>query len=131
VDLNQVQNRLGRDLGRELFFSRGDTVRIEFFRNREAAWALLACLSFARPVSAATLAVGPGKTYAEPCAAIAAATDGDTIEIDAIGNYDGDVCAIAKNGLTLRGIGGRARIDAAQKNYGGRAIWVIIRITSR
>jgi hypothetical protein len=35
------------------------------------------------------------------------------------------VCAIAKNGLTLRGIGGRARIDAAQKNYGGKAIWVI------
>jgi hypothetical protein len=74
---------------------------------------------------AATLAVGPGKTYAAPCAAITAANDGDTIEIDAAGTYDGDVCAIAKNRLTLRGVNGRAKIDAAGKNYGGKGIWVI------
>jgi len=33
------------------------------------------------PGRAATVTVGPGKTYAKPCAAIAAAMDGDLIEI--------------------------------------------------
>src|SRR5689334_5848484 len=72
-----------------------------------------------------TLTVGPGKMYPAPCAAIAAAHDGDLIEIDAAGTYAGDVCALAKNGLTLRGVGGRAKIDATQKNYGGKGTWVI------
>ena len=75
--------------------------------------------------AAATLSVGPGKTYAAPCAAFAAAADGDTIEIDAAGHYDGDVCAIHPNNLTIKGVGGRAKIDAAGKNYGGKAIWVV------
>ncbi len=68
--------------------------------------------------------VGPGKTYAAPCAAIAASSPGDTIEIDA-GNYAGDVCAWSTSGLTIRGIGGRAAIDAAGRNAQGKAIWVI------
>src|SRR5436190_11262750 len=74
---------------------------------------------------AATRTVGPGKTYAKPCAAIAAAQDGDVIEIDAGGDYAGDVCAIARSNLTLRGVGGRAHIDAAGKAYGGKGTWVI------
>ena len=86
---------------------------------------MLIALSTSRLARAATLTVGPGKMYAKPCAAIAAATDGDTIEIDASGGYDGDVCAIAKNRLTLRGVNGRPKIDAAGKNYGGKGIWVI------
>src|SRR6185436_16623544 len=73
----------------------------------------------------ATRTVGPGKTYAKPCAAIAAAQDSDVIEIDAAGDYAGDVCAIARSNLTLRGVGGRAHIDAAGKAYGGKGIWVI------
>jgi MYXO-CTERM domain-containing protein len=79
----------------------------------------------ALPARAVTLTVGPGKMYATPCAAIAAAADGDTIEIDAAGSYGGDVCAVPKNRLTLRGVGGRPRIDAAGRNYGGKGIWVI------
>ena len=75
--------------------------------------------------TAATLQVGPGKAYAAPCGAIAAAAAGDTIEIDASGNYAGDVCGWTTNGLTLRGIGGRAKIDAAGRNAQGKAIWVI------
>jgi hypothetical protein len=63
--------------------------------------------------------------YAKPCAAVAAASDGDVIEIDAAGTYDGDVCAIAKNRLVLRGVNGRPKIDAAGQNYGGKGIWVI------
>src|SRR6476469_6551789 len=90
------------------------------------AWLVLfGTLLTALPAGAATLTVGPGKMFARPCAAIAAASDGDTIEIDAAGSYAGDVCAIAKNGLTLRGVGGRPKIDAAGSNYGGKGIWVI------
>jgi hypothetical protein len=78
----------------------------------------------AHEARAATRTVGPGKTYAKPCDAIAAAEDGDVIEIDA-GTYSGDVCAVTRNGLTLRGVGGRAHLDAAGAAFGGKGIWVI------
>ena len=74
---------------------------------------------------AATLSVGPGKAFATPCAAVASAQDNDVIEIDAQGDYGGDVCPIAKNGLTLRGIGGRAKLDAKGAHSGGKGLWVI------
>jgi hypothetical protein len=74
---------------------------------------------------ATTRTVGPGGAYAKPCAAIAEAADGDTIEIDAAGSYAGDVCQISKNGLTLRGVNGRPKIDAAGQSSGGKAIWVV------
>ena len=73
---------------------------------------------------AAVLEVGPGKTYAAPCAAIAAAQANDTIEITA-GTYSGDVCGWTTNGLTLRGVGGRAKLDAAGQNSQGKGTWVI------
>lgn len=71
--------------------------------------------------------VGPGHPYAKPCQAIAAARAGDTIEIDATGNgtYDGDVCGWSTSNLTIVGINGRARIDAAGRSSGGKGIWVI------
>lgn len=75
--------------------------------------------------AAATRSVGPGKTYAKPCAAIAAATPGDVVEIDAAGVYDGDVCGWSTNKLTIRGVGGRAKIDAAGQSAQGKAIWVV------
>lgn len=51
-------------------------------------------LLFAIPAvaAAATLRVGPGQPFATPCAAVAAANHGDTIEVDAAGNYAGNVC---------------------------------------
>jgi len=73
-----------------------------------------------------TLRVGPGQKFERPSAAIRAAEDGDTIEIDTKGNYEGDVCLIQANKLTLRGAGeGRAKIPAAGKHCEGKAIWVI------
>jgi MYXO-CTERM domain-containing protein len=72
-----------------------------------------------------TLKVGASQTYATPCAAAAAAQDGDTIEIDA-GTYAGDFCAWTRNSLTIRGVGGRAHLDAAGHTISnGKAIWVI------
>ncbi len=85
----------------------------------------LSVLFASASAAAVTRSVGPGKQYATPCAAVAAASDGDVIEIEATGNYDGDVCAIDKNQLTLKGVNGRAKIDAAGKNAQGKAIWVI------
>ncbi|WP_440225012.1 right-handed parallel beta-helix repeat-containing protein [Dokdonella sp. MW10] len=75
---------------------------------------------------AAILDVGPGHPYGTPCAAIAASNDGDTIRIDAAGQYAGNVCAWSRNGLTILGVNGRPRIDAAGQAAQGKAIWVIV-----
>lgn len=87
--------------------------------------AAVACWLLPLAAMANTLHVGPGQPYAVPCAAIAAAGAGDTILIEAGGAYDGDVCAWSTSGLTLRGINGRPRIDAAGHDSQGKAIWVI------
>lgn len=83
--------------------------------------------AFSLPAAAwgGLLSVGPGKPYATPCQAFAAASHGDVIEIDAAGNYDGDVCVITKNQLVIRGVNGRAKIDAAGRAAAGKGIWVV------
>ncbi len=73
--------------------------------------------------SAAILQVGPGKTFATPCAALAVAADGDTIQIDPV-LYSGDVCAFSQNNLTIQGVNGRAHIDANKKSAQNKGIWV-------
>jgi pectate lyase len=89
---------------------------------------VLIALTFTPSVAfGATLQVGSGKTYAKPCAAFAAAAAGDTVEIDA-GTYTSDACNVGagKDNLTIRGVGGRAKMDAtgfAISN--GKAIWVV------
>jgi hypothetical protein len=88
--------------------------------------ALLASGIAAGSASAATLSVGPGKTYAAPCAAIGAAQDGDIIEIAGGNTYSGDVCGIYRNNLTIRGVNGRPKIDAAGRNSMGKGTWVVI-----
>lgn len=70
-----------------------------------------ATLAVASPAVAATLSVGPGKTYAKPCAAIAAAQPGDVVEVEASGDYAGDTCSWSTDGLTVTGVNGRAKID--------------------
>lgn len=60
---------------------------------------------------AATLAVGPSGAYATPCAAIAAASPGDTIAVDAAGDYAGDTCAWSTDNLTVTGVNGRPVLD--------------------
>jgi hypothetical protein len=80
----------------------------------------------ALPASAATLSVGPGKTYATPCRAIAVAKSGDLIEITGNTTYSGDVCGIYASNITIRGVNGRPKIAAAGKNAMGKAIWVVV-----
>jgi hypothetical protein len=74
---------------------------------------------------AAVLAAGPGKTYATPCAAFAAARSGDIVEIEGAYTYSGNVCYVGVSNLTIRGVRGRPKIDAAGKSAGGKAVWVV------
>ncbi|MES2318221.1 MAG: hypothetical protein V4631_12080 [Pseudomonadota bacterium] len=75
--------------------------------------------------SAVTRTVGPGMQYATPCKAIAAALSGDLINIYP-GTYSGDVCGIYASNVTIRGVNGRPKIDAAGRNAMGKATWVVV-----
>lgn len=70
------------------------------------------------------LEVGPGKAYARPSAAAAAAQNGDVIRI-APGDYRGDVATWTDSDLKICGVGGRARLFADGKSAQGKAIWVV------
>ena len=91
--------------------------------NTKLLTALLFSLSLL--VSGATLTVGPSGNFTKPCQAFAAAASGDTILIDAAGDYRGDVCAITASNLLIRGVNGRPRIDALGGAASGKAIWVV------
>lgn len=88
--------------------------------------ALLAALcTIASSADAATLRVGPGRTYTTVRAASQAVADGDSVLIDA-GLYSGDVTSWYASNLTILGVGtGRAHLDAAGVNEGGKGIWVL------
>jgi|GEM_PF-713564 len=68
--------------------------------------------------------VGPHGDVLTIAHAAKLARDGDIVEITA-GNYYGDVATWAQKKLTIRGIGGHARVYADGKNAGGKGIWVI------
>lgn len=76
------------------------------------------------PLTAATLEVGPTKTYSVPSQAAAAAQDGDTILITA-GTYPGDVCYWRAHKLTITGVGGFVHLASAGAVAGGKGIWVV------
>lgn len=86
---------------------------------------LLTFLSFSHVVIADVLHVGPGKEFAAPSIAAQFAVDGDVIEIDANGLYDGDVVVWTQNNLTLRGVSGRPHIRGAGAHAKGKGLWVI------
>jgi hypothetical protein len=68
--------------------------------------------------------VGPSRTVKLPSQASAIAKTGDIVEIDA-DNYVGDVAVWMQDNLTIRGVGGRARMLAAGQAAENKAIWVI------
>jgi hypothetical protein len=76
---------------------------------------ILAAVAMARAAHAGVLEVGPAKTYATPCAAVAAAKPNDVIQI-APGTYT-DTCSLAVAGITLRGVGGRPKIDLSGTDH--------------
>ncbi len=70
--------------------------------------------------------VGPGRPVVSIAMAAGLARDGDIVEIDA-GEYYADAAIWDRAELTIRGVGGRARLIAAGAAAEGKAIWVIRR----
>ncbi len=70
------------------------------------------------------LHVGPERQIKKPSDAAKIAEEGNIIEIDA-GLYTGDVALWHKPNLLIRGVGGRAIIDADGRSIEGKAIWVV------
>src|ERR1700722_14633220 len=82
-------------------------------RNATTSLLVVASVFAAGAARAMTLQGGPGKTYATPCAAIAAASAGDTIQVDGTGSYGADNCSWSTDNLTIQGVNGRPKIDLA------------------
>jgi parallel beta helix pectate lyase-like protein len=91
---------------------------------RRIAILLLASLMVAPVAEARTLRVGPERNYKHFRDASLAARDGDVILVDA-GVYTADVCTWSQNDLVIWAPGGRARIEAAGANEGGKGTWVV------
>ncbi len=87
---------------------------MEISQTRVLSWSLaVVWLAVVAPsvAGAATLRVGPGGEYATLRDALAAAADGDVIEIEA-GTYPGDGGRVNANNLTIRGVGELAHLAA-------------------
>jgi len=86
----------------------------------------LALLTFLLPATAysATWLVGPQHALTLPSQAAKVAGNGDIVLI-AAGNYQGDVASWPQDRLTLRGIDGRAHLQANGKAAEKKAIWVL------
>lgn len=85
---------------------------------------LICCLTLPGSVAAATWQVGPQRTYTAPGQVAGLVGNGDTVEIDA-GVYAGDVAGWTAHNLLLRGVGGKAHLQANGNAWGQKAIWVI------
>lgn len=70
------------------------------------------------------LRVGLGEAISTIAEAARQARDGDTVEILA-GEYRGDVAVWGQRRLTIRGVGGNARLHADGRSAEAKAIWVI------
>jgi hypothetical protein len=70
------------------------------------------------------LRVGPGGDVATLAEAAKVARDGDTVELPA-GTYRGETAVWTQGGVTIRGVGGMARLEAAGANAEGKGIFVV------
>jgi hypothetical protein len=80
--------------------------------------------SQAKETTSRILKVGPRESIRSIAEAAKLAQDGDIVEI-AAGEYRGDVAVWHQRQLTIRGVGGNARLFANGKAAEGKAIWVI------
>jgi hypothetical protein len=93
-------------------------------RIKKLAFSFISSTGFIITAQAATLQVGPGKTYVYPSIAAKHAQNGDTIEI-AAGVYSQDVAVWRQSNLKIRGVGGKAVLQANGAHAEGKAIWVV------
>lgn len=84
----------------------------------------LAAAAIPEHASAEIIKVGPQREIRHLSVAARVARNGDVIEVDA-GDYPRDVAVWTQHGLTLRAVGGRARLLAEGAAAEGKAIWVI------
>ena len=70
----------------------------------------------------AVISVGPAQTFTTIAAAVAAANNGDIIQVQA-GTYTNDFASITKN-ITLQGVGGMVNLVATVQIPNGKAIFV-------
>src|SRR5215210_1386526 len=68
------------------------------------------------------LTVGPGRDFSTIAAAVAAAQNGDTIEVQA-GSYTNDYASISKN-ITLRAVGGTVNMVSTGLIPNGKGIFI-------
>ena len=122
--MDNVSSRDRLHLGHTLRIVAAATVLIAVTGDGPRAAAVDPGTTARNPAPSAVIRVGPGRPLARPSAAAKIARDGDVIEIDA-GSYDGDAASWTQNGLTIRGVGGRAHLRAAGAHAEGKAIWVI------
>lgn len=109
------------------FFLRFFSVAISSFRSIFLSKYLLALiLIFNQNLIHAQnkFSVGPSHLIKNLAAAAAAASDGDTFEVEA-GDYYGDVAVWNKNNITVRAVNGRVRIIANGFSTEGKGIWVV------
>lgn len=71
-----------------------------------------------------TLRVGRFQKLQTIAAAAKIARNGDTVEIEA-GDYLGDVAIWAQDNLTIRGVGGKARLVANGRDVERKGIWIV------
>jgi hypothetical protein len=76
------------------------------------------------PASPAVLRVGPAREIKTLAEAAKLARDGMTIEVDA-GEYRRDVAVWTQHDLTIRAVGGRARLIASGGSAEGKGIFVV------
>jgi hypothetical protein len=86
--------------------------------------AVFVCPALCVQSHAATILVGPDKTYKTPCDAAGVVKDGDTVEI-AAGTYANQACTWSNNNLTLRGAAPYAHLTPPASISNGKALWVI------
>ena len=68
--------------------------------------------------------VGPDRGVTSISEAARIAQDGDVVEIDA-GEFPGGVASWPQDNLTIRGVGGRARVVQSDESAEGKALWII------
>lgn len=93
--------------------------------HRSSALAVVAALlatAVPRPADAATLTVGPGQQYATVASAVAAAVDGDVVQVQA-GTYTNDFPVVNRR-ITILGVGGMARLVATVAIPNGKGILI-------
>ena len=76
------------------------------------------------PAATKVIRVGPDREVATVAAAARVARNGDVVEIEA-GVFNDDVASWPQDDLTIRAVGGRARMVAGVASAEGKAIWVI------